>query len=199
MVDWLDETMVIHNYGHGEAGMSLSWGTGRMAAEMALAHDSRQAAVIRCGAAGLSSARQLERHEFDVTIYALAVPPNTTSNMSFAGFTLTSGLVDDDLRSPAWDAQFREAAEISYRQLQLLVARGYAVSWLQSYALGDNDPRASGQGAGEGDEEPLLPAHLRTGTLLRSGEHPFPTRYAPVRDIVEFGGRIFIRKFTEPR
>ena len=193
--------------------MSLSWGTGRMAAELALAHDSRRAAVIGCGAAGLTAARQLQRHGFDVTIYAMAVPPNTTSNMSFAGFTPTSGLVDDDLRTPAWDAQFRAAAELSYRQLQLLVGRGYGVSWLASYALGARTPRAPGQGAG--DEEPLLPAHLRTGTtLLGPGEHPFPTRYANrriqmriepsiyldalVRDVVAFGGRIVIRKFAEP-
>ena len=213
-VDRLDDTTVIHNYGHGGAGMSLSWGTGRMAAELALAHDGRQAAVIGCGAAGLTSARQLQRHGFDVTVYAMAVPPHTTSNMSFAGFTPTSGLVDDDLRSPAWDAQFREAAELSYRQLQLLVGRGYGVSWLESYALAAREPRAPGQGAG--DEEPLLPAHLRTGTtLLGPGEHPFPTRYANrriqmriepsvyldalVRDVVEFGGRIVIRRFTEPR
>ena len=144
----------------------------------------------------------------------MAVPPHTTSNMSFAGFTPTSGLVDDDLRSPAWDAQFRAAAELSYRQLQLLVGRGYGVSWLESYALRASEPRAPGRGAG--DEEPLLPAHLRTGTtLLGPGEHPFPTRFANrriqmriepsvyldalVRDVVEFGGRIVIRKFSAPR
>ena len=212
-VDRLDDTTVIHNYGHGGAGMSLSWGTGRLAAELALAHESRRAAVIGCGAAGLAAARQLQRHGFDVTIYARAVPPDTTSNMSFAGFTPTSGLVDDDLRSPAWDAQFREAAELSYRQLQLLVGRGYGVSWLESYALRASEPRARGRG--EGDEVPLLPAHLRTGTtLLGPGEHPFPTRYANrrvqmriepsvyldalVRDVVEFGGRIVIRTFTAP-
>ena len=210
----LDETTVIHNYGHGGAGMSLSWGTGAMAAEMALEHDSRTAAVIGCGAAGLTAARQLQRRGFDVTIYTMDVPPNTTSNMSFAGFTPTSGLVDDDLRTPAWDAQFREAAEIGYRQLQLLVGRGYGVSWIHSYALGDNEPRP--RGGGGGDAEPLLPAHLRTGTrLLGPGEHPFATRYANqrtqmriepsiyldalVRDFVDFGGRIVIRKFTEPR
>ena len=213
--DRLDETTVIHNYGHGGSGMSLSWGTGRLAAEMALAHDSRRAAVIGCGAVGLTAARQLQRHGFDVTIYAMAVPPNTTSNMSMAGFTPTSGLVDRDLRSPAWDAQFREAAEISYRQLQLLVGRGYGVSWIERYELRDDPPRAPGQGDGDGAEEPLLPRHLSTGTTrLGPGEHPFPTRYASrsmririepsiyldalVRDVVAFGGRIVIRRFTEP-
>ena len=232
--DRLDDTTVIHNYGHGGAGMSISWGTGRLAAEMALAHDSRVAAVIGCGVVGLTCARQLQRRGFDVTIYAATVPPNTTSNMSLAGFTPTSGLVDDDLRTPAWDARFREAADISYRQLQLLVGRGYGVSWIRSYALSDNEPRArqpggepertrqsaaqperAPQSGGEPERAPLLPAHLRTArTRLGPGEHPFPTRYATrrtqmriepsiyldalVRDFVDFGGRIVIRKFTEP-
>ena len=211
--DRLGETTVIHNYGHGGAGMSLSWGTGQLAAEMALDHHARTAAVIGCGAVGLTAARQLQRRGFDVTIYTEDVPPNTTSNMSYAGFTPTSGLIDDELRTPAWDAQFRRAAEISYRQLQLLVGRGYGVSWIHSYALGNNEPRP--RGGGRAGSEPLLPAHLRTGTrLLGPGEHPFSTRYANqrtqmriepsiyldalVRDFVDFGGRIVIRAFAEP-
>src|SRR5262245_60166421 len=31
--DKLDDRLLIHNYGHGGAGMSLAWGTGLMAAE----------------------------------------------------------------------------------------------------------------------------------------------------------------------
>ena len=211
----LDEKMVIHNYGHGGSGMSLSWGTGQMAAEMALEHEQRRAAVIGCGAAGLTTARQLQRRGFEVTIYAMSVPPDTTSNMSLAGFTPTSGLVDDDGRTQEWDAQFRRAAEIAYRQLHLLVGRGYGVSWINSYALSDDEPGGGG-GDPEDGREPLLPAHLRTGRLtLGPGEHPFPTRYATrrtsmriepsiyldalVRDFVGFGGSIVIRRFDTPR
>ncbi len=91
----LDAKTLIHNYGHGGAGMSLSWGTGQMAAELALEQADRRAAVLGCGVVGLTTARQLQRRGFDVTIYAAAVPPDTTSNMSLAGFTPTSGLVDD--------------------------------------------------------------------------------------------------------
>ena len=99
--DKLDDKLLVHNYGHGGAGMSLAWGTGLMAAEFATEHQARQAAVIGCGSVGLTCARQLQRRGFDVTIYALAVPPNVTSNMSLAGFTPTSGLVETDRRTPA--------------------------------------------------------------------------------------------------
>lgn len=207
----LDARMLIHNYGHGGSGMSISWGTGLMAAEMALEHGERRAAVLGCGAVGLTSARQLQRRGFDVTIYAMSVPPDTTSNMSLAGFTPTSGLVSNDRRTPAWDAQFRRAAEIGYAQLQLMAGSHYGISWIHSY--GPTDEVVTGRRGESGD---LLPSHLRSGfVVLEPGEHPFPTKYAVrspsmriepsiyldalVRDFLLFGGRIVIRKFDTPR
>jgi glycine/D-amino acid oxidase-like deaminating enzyme len=207
-----DTKTVIHDYGHGGAGMSLAWGTGAMAADMALQQEGRRAAVLGCGSPGLTAARQLQRRGFDVTIYAMAVPPDTTSNMSSAGFTPTAGLVSADRRTPEWDAQFRQAAEISYRQLQLLVRPSYGIYWIDSYTATD-DPNP--QPNPDGD---LLPEHLRPARnreVLGPGEHPFPTKYAIrtptlsiepsiyldalVRDFLMFGGRIVIRKFDTPR
>ncbi|MCI0363741.1 MAG: FAD-dependent oxidoreductase, partial [Phycisphaerales bacterium] len=206
----LDAKTIIHNYGHGGAGMSISWGTGYMAAEFAMEQSDRRAAVIGCGAVGLTAARQLQRRGFDVTIYAMSVPPDTTSNMSLAGFTPTSGLVENDRRTPEWDAQFRRAAEIAYRQLQLLAGPDYGISWIHSYNPTE-ELREPGGGAGN-----LLPSQLRTGqVVLQQGEHPFPTKYAIrrstmriepsiyldalVRDFLLFGGHIVIRKFDTPR
>ena len=205
-----DDKTVVHNYGHGGAGHSLGWGTGYLATELALEHGDRSVAVIGCGTVGLTAARQLQRRGFAVTIFAMSVPPDTTSNMALAGFTPNSGLVDDDLRTPAWDAQFMRAAEISYKQLQLLVGRNYGVSWMDSYSLMNQlpVPRPS-----EGEPGPL---RLRTGrVILQPGEHPFPSVYASrrpslriepsiyldamVRDVLLFGGRIVIRKFDTLR
>lgn len=218
----LDEKTLIHNYGFGGAGMSLAWGAGSMVADIALQQSARRAAVLGCGSPGLTAARQLQRRGFDVTIYAMSIPPDTTSNMSLAGFTPTSGLVSTSRRTPAWDAQFRQAAEISYRQLQLLVGTpGYGVNWIDEYITTENDPAApggrSGRGGGEGGAG-LLPEALRTGRdreVFGPGEHPFPTKYAIrtsalaiqpnmylealVRDFIAFGGRIVIRKFDTPR
>src|SRR5918996_726405 len=102
--DKLDGKLLIHNFGHGGSGMSLSWGTASMATDLALPHSDRRAAVMGSGVVGLTSARELQRHGFEVTIYAASVPPDTTSNMSLAGWTPTSGLVDNQLRTAAWDA-----------------------------------------------------------------------------------------------
>jgi D-amino-acid oxidase len=210
-----DSKTVIHDYGFGGAGMSLAWGCGAMAADIALEQEDRRAAVLGCGSPGLTAARQLQRRGFAVTIYTMAVPPYTTSNMSSAGFTPTAGLVSADQRTPAWDAQFRQAAEISYRQLQLLAgAPGYGVYWIDSYNATDNPAPPAG-GVPDGD---LVPDHLRTGRdreVLGPGEHPFPTKYAVrtsalaiepsiyldalVRDFLLFGGKIVIRKFDTPR
>jgi glycine/D-amino acid oxidase-like deaminating enzyme len=209
-----DAKTVIHDYGFGGAGMSLAWGTGAMAADMALQHPERRAAVVGCGSPGLTAARQLQRRGFDVTIYATAVPPYTTSNMSSASFSPTTALVNADRRTPAWDAQFRDAAEIAFRQLQLLVSPYYGISWVDQYNLSDDPPPAQVT-ANDGG---LLPDHLRTGRdreVFGPGEHPFPVRYAVrsasmriepsiyldalMRDFKLFGGRIVIRTFETPR
>ncbi len=224
----LDEKTVIHNFGHGGAGMSLSWGTGFLAAELALAHTDRRAAVIGCGVVGLTSARQLQRRGFDVTIYSLDVPPNTTSNMSYANFTPASGLVSDrqghgasssDRWTPAWVEQFRRATEVSYRELQLLAGPRYGVSWLNSYQLLADAPTQPAPRPAypqpTQDVGDALPDHGLRPVVWGPGSHPFGANYAVewpamriepsiylealMRDVISFGGRIIIRKFDTPR
>ena len=205
----LDGKTIVHNFGHGGSGMSLSWGTASMATAMALSHLERNAAVLGSGVAGLTSARELQRHGFDVTIYAATVPPDTTSNMSLAGFTPTSGLIDFPKRTPEWDAQFTQAVRFSYQRLQLLLGPKYGVTWIKQYSPTDNEQ------AGRGSNQ-LLPADLQgSRVILQPGEHPFPTKYAIEReemriepsiyldalmnDFLVWGGKVVIRKFATPR
>jgi D-amino-acid oxidase len=205
----LDGKTIIHNYGHGGSGMSLSWGTAAMAADMALAHPERRAAVLGSGVVGMTTARQLQRRGFAVTIYAANVPPDVTSNFSLAAWTPTSGLVEFARRTPEWGAQLVQAAEIAYRQLQFMAGPKYGISWGNSYSPTESAASAGGENA-------LLPRHLMGDqTLLQPGEHPFPTTYAIERpelriepniylnalmhDVVAFGGQFVIRKFETPK
>ncbi|MEP7116229.1 MAG: FAD-dependent oxidoreductase [Acidobacteriota bacterium] len=205
----LEGKTVIHNYGHGGSGMSLSWGTAAMAADLALAHPERRAAVLGSGVVGLTTARQLQRRGFAVTLYAANVPPDVTSNFSLAAWTPTSGLVDMTKRTPEWNTQLVQAAEIAYRQLQFMASPRYGISWSTNYTPTEAALSARGENA-------LLPKHLNSEmTLLQPGEHPFPTTYAIERpelriepniylpalmdDVLAFGGQFAIRKFESPR
>ena len=187
----LGEKLLVHNYGHGGAGMSLSWGTGEMAAQLALARDDRRAAVVGSGVVGLTCARQLQRRGFSVTVYARDVPPNTTSNRSLASWTPTSGLVASGSRTAEWDRQFDRAARVSYSELQLLVGRGYGVSWLEGYSLRGTAPGPARPGG-------LLPDDLRTeAVVLGPGEHPFPTAYAVMRRSMRIEPGIYLDRLVE--
>src|SRR5688572_17358424 len=104
---WGDKT-IVHNYGHGGGGVSLSWGTAALALELARATTHRTAAVVGCGAVGLATARLLQDAGFDVTIYARELPPDTTSNIAgaqWAPFTVA----DNAARTPEFDAQLVRA------------------------------------------------------------------------------------------
>ena len=205
----LDHKTIVHNFGHGGSGMSLSWGTATMAADMALAQPERRAAVLGSGVVGLTAARMLQRRGFAVTIYAEKLPPDVTSNWSLAAWTPTSGLVEFSKRTPEWSTQLVQAAEIAYRQLQFMASPRYGISWITNYAPTDAAASAGGENA-------LLPRHLQSEmTLLQPGEHPFPTRYAIERpelriepniylpalmdDVLAFGGQFVIRTFESPR
>jgi glycine/D-amino acid oxidase-like deaminating enzyme len=207
----LDGKILIHNYGHGGAGMSLSWGTGSMAADLAVPHPERRAAVLGSGVVGLTTARELQRRGFTVTIYAAALPPDptVTSNWSLAGFTPTSGLSTAAARTAEWTAQFQQAVDIAYRRLQLLTGSRYGISWITNYSPTDDERMASGTNT-------LLPAHIQgSQVLLGPGEHPFPTRFAIERpdmriepstyleallhDFRIFGGQFVVRRFESPK
>src|SRR5215207_9919038 len=51
----LGDTLVVHNYGHGGSGWSLSWGSSTIAVGKALDAAPGRVAVLGCGVLGLTS------------------------------------------------------------------------------------------------------------------------------------------------
>lgn len=205
-----DGKTIVHDYGHGGGGMSLSWGTALLAAELAAKTEKRSAAVIGCGVVGLTTARVLQDAGFAVVIYARDVPPNTTSNMSGAQWTPTS-VFENARVDEAFRAQYVRAATLAYRRYQTLLGEDYGVRWIENYDCHDQpaSPFLAADGARLiGD---LYPEVVTYGP----GEHPFPTRYATrfltmviepnrylralQRDYLLRGGRIGIRAFSDVR
>ncbi|HVF48461.1 MAG TPA: FAD-dependent oxidoreductase [Pyrinomonadaceae bacterium] len=130
----LGEKVLIHNYGHGGSGVTLSWGVATLAVELARDIEQHNVAVIGCGVIGLSTARMLQRRGRAVTIYARELPPETTSNVSGALWYPTS-IYNPQKVSPQFLEQFQLACRISQRAFQTLVGTEYGVRWMETFDL----------------------------------------------------------------
>jgi glycine/D-amino acid oxidase-like deaminating enzyme len=166
-VEPLGEKTVVHNYGHGGGGISLSWGSADLAAELAVATPHRRAAVIGAGVIGLSTARLLQDRGFAVTVYAKSLPPDTTSNVAGAQWSPVS-VVDSDRVTPSFETEFVAAARFAYRRFQLLAGARYGVWWRENYFLSEGPRRA-----GPPRWEVAAVRALVPRVPLAPGDHPF--------------------------
>jgi glycine/D-amino acid oxidase-like deaminating enzyme len=211
----LGNKLLVHDYGHGGAGVTLSWGTASLAVDLArdfvASHRARRFAVLGCGVNGLSVARLLQRYFQNgpgtVTIYAKALPPDTTSNIAGASWGPTS-LYEPDMVDAKWNDQFRRACQISNRAFQLLVGAEYGVRWIEMYELLRNEMSLEDELGGGDDLYPARQIHrdperyfgfpvvLQYSTMLIE-----PSIYlsALLRDFYIAGGRVVVKEFRNRR
>jgi glycine/D-amino acid oxidase-like deaminating enzyme len=147
--EMLGDTLVVHNYGHGGSGWSLSWGSGTIAVTKAMARSPRAVAVIGCGALGLTSAILAQRAGAQVTIYARDLLPQTRSAHATGAWTPDSRIALTKDAGPQFGALWESMARTSFKTYrQYLGLPGTPVEWVDHYNVFDNDPGA--EGAGEG-------------------------------------------------
>ncbi len=126
-LETIADRTVVHNIGHGGGGITLSWGTARLAVDRLLAlRQPGPVAVLGCGAVGLATAWLLHEAGRQVTIYASEVHPRVTSSVAGASF-FPSLVVAGAARSPAFEERLAVAVRTSHRRFLGLLGRGMGV------------------------------------------------------------------------
>ena len=197
----LGDKRLVHNYGHGGGGITLSWGSSKLATELGLQGHQGPVAVMGAGVMGLSTARLVQEAGFPVTIYAAALPPDTTSNIAGGQFHPFAVYHEGEV-TPGFMTQFKTALDYSWRRFQIMVGDDYGIRWLATYVETDSP------------EAKLLETFPPIDRMLAPAEHPFPwpsalrydTMYVETgrylrqmtRDVEIAGGKIEVRKFLVP-
>ncbi len=137
-VEQVGAKTIVHNYGHGGSGWSLSWGSSTIAVQKAMATGERSIAVIGCGALGLTSGLLLQRTGAEVVIYAKDLPPNARSSLATGVWSPDSRICLEEHATPAFKTLWEAMARQSFQSYQnLLGLPGDPVEFIDTYAVSD--------------------------------------------------------------
>ncbi|WP_263381581.1 FAD-dependent oxidoreductase [Granulicella arctica] len=222
-IEQLGDKTVVHNYGHGGSGWSLSWGSADVVVRKALTalQGSRDIAIIGCGALGLTAAITAQRAGLQVTIYAKERPPFVRSSRATGSWTPDSRIALTSAAAPSFAADWESMARTSLAMYQsYLGAPGTPIEWTDRYILSDQTSEQRSINREREDSHGFAFYQDRIADLtphsheLPPGATPFPTKYVRRTSSMTFniatysrqllndfqiaGGKIETREFHSP-
>ena len=162
---------IIHNYGHGGSGWSLSWGTGNLARNLVKEQSEKKIAVIGAGCVGIATATLLQESGYEVTIYTKDVSPNITSNLATGTWSPASRVCDKTKSTPEFYAKWENATRFSFNRMQMMLGMEDVVQWRDEYLVHKSIANSTdGNGGGEVFHLPGLAPEWNN---LNKKDHPF--------------------------
>lgn len=199
------DKIVVHNYGHGGSGWSLSWGSAAMAVERAAPLMEKHVAVIGCGIIGLTTAITAQRAGMNVTIYARDMLPHTRSVRANGSWTPDSRIALITAATPDFAATWERMARYSWQTYrEYLGLPGNPVDFRDNYLLSDTPPdeadhtepapdisKGSYASTGVPQSEAEFAKYadrikdiIPAAELLAGADNPFPVAYARRKPIM---------------
>jgi D-amino-acid oxidase len=219
--EMIGDSLVVHNYGHGGSGWSLSWGSGTIAVGKAMERGSREIAVIGCGALGLTSAILAQRAGASVTIYCKEQLAQARSARATGGWTPDSRIALTDVAGPQFGALWEQMARVSWKNWRgWLGLPGNPVCFSDRYVLSDTpfeDMAARSEARNSmhfGEYQHRIADITPRPQILPPGATPFPVTHVRRSETLQFnihdyghqlmndfrlaGGKVEIREFHTP-
>jgi D-amino-acid oxidase len=208
-VERIGDKLIVHNYGHGGSGWSLSWGSSTLAVEKALAAagtSNPSVAVIGAGALGLTSATLLQRAGLKPTIYAKERFPYVRSARATGTWTPDSRVAFASKAAPTFPAQWEQMARTSWSMYQsYLGAPGNPIEYIDSYYIAD-EPRTQAIATRRQETQSEALDFARYADRIADlsprsmdyppGTHPFPREHAYRNTTLMFNIAGYARQLT---